>query len=124
MGVFSGPRSRERHLLSTGEAAAELGVHERTLRRYLSSGQLRYRRLPGGHYRIPVEAIEEFWRANDADGSTPARRRGTSSRREVRAAATGGGGKRSRRPSLGSTAEQASYDLSPQRLQALREEYR
>ncbi len=42
------------------------GVHERTLPRYMSSGLLGCRRLPGGHYRIPEEAIHEFWGAGDA----------------------------------------------------------
>jgi excisionase family DNA binding protein len=52
--------------LSTREAAAALGVHERTLRRYVSSGLLGCRRLPGGRYRIPEEAIHEFCVAGDA----------------------------------------------------------
>jgi excisionase family DNA binding protein len=52
-------------LLSTSEAADRLGVHERTLRRYIARSQIDCRRLPGGHYRIALDAIEEFWAACD-----------------------------------------------------------
>jgi excisionase family DNA binding protein len=48
-------------VLSTSQAASELGVSERTLRRYIQAGVIGFRRLPGGHYRIPREAIEDFW---------------------------------------------------------------
>jgi excisionase family DNA binding protein len=59
--------------LTTAEAATALGVHVRTLRRYISLGLLAHRRLPGGHYRIPESAIREFWRANES--AQPGRRR-------------------------------------------------
>jgi excisionase family DNA binding protein len=55
-------------VLTTAEAAIELGVHERTVRRYLASGLLASRRLPGGHYRIPADALADFWDANDPSG--------------------------------------------------------
>jgi excisionase family DNA binding protein len=45
----------------TPPPASELGVSERTLRRYIQAGLIGFRRLPGGHYRIPREAIEAFW---------------------------------------------------------------
>ena len=45
-------RAQHRHL-STREAAALLGVHQRTVRRYIAAGLLGNRKLPGGHYRIP-----------------------------------------------------------------------
>jgi excisionase family DNA binding protein len=92
--------------LSTGEAAAALGVHERTLRRYISLGRIRRHRLPGGHYRISPEAIEDFWRENDADSSS---RRGVSAQPPA--------APRSHTPP-------ATYDLSPQRLEAIRAQYR
>ncbi len=44
--------------LSTREAAAALGVHERTLRRHIASGRLAYRKLPRGHYSIPTKAMK------------------------------------------------------------------
>lgn len=46
--------------LKTTEAAAFLGVSERTLRRYLALGLLPYGRLPGGHYRLLEETLVEF----------------------------------------------------------------
>ncbi len=51
-----------------------MGVHERTLRRYIALGLLGYRRLPGGHYRIPEEAIVALWGESD-DAGRRARRR-------------------------------------------------
>jgi excisionase family DNA binding protein len=51
----------QQSVLSTSQAASELGVSERTLRRYIQAGLIGFRRLPGGHYRIPREAIEAFW---------------------------------------------------------------
>jgi excisionase family DNA binding protein len=71
--------ARRGEVLTTTQAAAALGVHERTVRRYLSSGLLACRRLPGGHYRIPAEALTEFWHANDPSGRRhrhPGRRAG------------------------------------------------
>ena len=41
-----------------GEVAAELGVHPRTVRRWLSQGRLPYVRLPGGERRIPRDVID------------------------------------------------------------------
>jgi excisionase family DNA binding protein len=55
---------RERQL-KCSEAAAELGVCERTLRRYMKADRIRFHRLPGGHFRIPESAIEEFWSEHD-----------------------------------------------------------
>jgi hypothetical protein len=48
--IAGDPRARRGELLTTAQAAAALGVRERTLRRYLSSGLLAFRRLPDGHY--------------------------------------------------------------------------
>lgn len=62
---MSKQRTSHPALLTTREAAAALGVHERTLRRYMSSGLLVYRRLPGGHYRIPEESIRDLWGGED-----------------------------------------------------------
>jgi excisionase family DNA binding protein len=108
--------------LSTREAAAALGVHERTLRRYMSSGLLGCRRLPGGHYRIPEEAIHEFWGAGDAPERGARRRQPGAERPSVNA--SGGAGKtrsrRARRPRVGDEDSVAFYDLSPDALAALR----
>ena len=89
--------------LSTREAAAVLGVHERTLRRYISSGLLGCRQLPGGHYRIPEEAIHEFWGAGDAPDRGTRRRQPGAERPSVNASgrASKTRSRRARRPRLG-----------------------
>jgi excisionase family DNA binding protein len=109
------PASRRRSL-SSSEAAAELGVCERTLRRYIASDRIRHHRLPGGHYRIPAEAIEEFWAANEkarspARAHVPTERRDTARGAARRQAA--------RRPPLG-REQPRGYDLSPEHLAELR----
>jgi excisionase family DNA binding protein len=105
--------------LKSSEAAAALGVSERTLRRYARDGRIRYHRLPGGHYRIPEEAIEEFWHEQDAP------RRGHPHRTQTKAApSTRRAGARvgRRRPALGTQPPQ-DYDLSPDRLAELRAQF-
>jgi excisionase family DNA binding protein len=108
--------------LSTREAAAALGVHERTLRRYVSSGLLGCRRLPGGHYRIPEEAIHEFWGAGDAPVRGGRRRQPGAERSAVNASGrvSKTRPRRARRPRLGDEDSGAFYDLSSEALAALR----
>jgi excisionase family DNA binding protein len=114
--------SYQTRLLSTREAAAALGVHERTLRRYMFSGLLGCRRLPGGHYRIPEEAIHEFLGGGDAPVRGGGRRQPGAERPSVnasgRASKTRSGC--ARRPRLGDGDSVAFYDLSPDALAALR----
>jgi excisionase family DNA binding protein len=118
-GWMSKQRSLLPALLTTREAAAALGVHERTLRRYMSSGLLAYRRLPGGHYRIPAESIRDLWAGDDS--SNPDRRRGPQGTGGPSADASGSGGTRVRRSRRRLHDEGAdSYDLSPETLAALR----
>ena len=116
-----GADARRRGLLTTAQAAAALGVSERTVRRYLSSGLLACRRLPGGHYRIPAEALAEFWDANDPDwghhrlprpGQTPNSPRPAGQRRDPSRSAR-------RQLRLGEEAPR-DYDLSTATLRALR----
>jgi excisionase family DNA binding protein len=105
---------RRRQPLSSSEAARALGVCERTLRRYIASNRIRHHRLPGGYYRIPAEAIDEFWAANEKARTPPLpdrdeRGRPAASRRPVtrRAAPLGRAGPR-------------GYDLSLEHLAQLR----
>ena len=50
-------------LLHVKEAAAELGLHEVTVRRHIATGELRAIRLgPNGRVRVPREALDEFLR--------------------------------------------------------------
>ena len=58
--------------LSVGEAAERLGVHPGTIRRWTDDGSLPEARTPGGHRRIPAEAVERLGReraAAEADTS-------------------------------------------------------
>ncbi len=119
--VSMGVATRRGELLTTTQAAAALGVHERTVRRYLSSGVLACRRLPGGHYRIPAEALAEFWHVNDPSersrrhrrtGEAPDSRRADRDRRAVSRTSRG-------RVRLGDDAS-PGYDLSTPALRALR----
>jgi excisionase family DNA binding protein len=90
-------------MLNTRQAAAVLGVHERTVRRYLAAGLLAHRRLPGGHYRIPARAIEQLWSVGPAQAEPAARDRSAA-----------------RRPQSTDRAVPVVYDLSPAALSALR----
>jgi excisionase family DNA binding protein len=108
--------NRRLGLLSSTEAAAALGVCERTLRRYIASGRIRCHRLPGGHYRIPQDAITEFWAEHDrlkrAQRSARASARLAVRTPERSAAST-------RRAALGRERD-GEYDLSPAHLAELR----
>jgi excisionase family DNA binding protein len=113
-------------LLTTREAAAALGVHERTLRRYISAGLLRYRRLPGGHYRVSEDAILGFWR-NDAEARGDRRRATATDRPRAGVATDPKRGSASTRDGAlcggrGASEDRslASYDLSLETLAALR----
>jgi excisionase family DNA binding protein len=102
--------------LSSTEAAATLGVCERTLRRYIASDRIRYHRLPGGHYRIPEEAIAEFWAEHDRAKQARHLARASTARRLgplQRSTAN------TRRPAIG-REEPADYDLSPAHLAEIR----
>jgi excisionase family DNA binding protein len=118
------PMSKERdshstRLLTTREAAAELGVHERTLRRYMSSGLLAYQRLPGGHYRIPEESIRNLWAGEDSPNLDRRRRPQRTDRPSAGVSSSGETSvRRSRRHLDDERAD--SYDLSPETLAALR----
>ena len=87
-------------------------------------GLLAHRRLPGGHYRIPVEALSEFWEANErpsvitrsrtARGQRPS---GTPTREFQRRQPSG---PTQRRGPLGEDRSGGRYDLSTEALAALR----
>jgi excisionase family DNA binding protein len=101
-------------VLSTSEAAIELGVSERTLRRYISAGLIGFRRLPGGHYRIPREAIAEFWSRHSPPPRRSARRTQLVARpprpRALGSASTEAG---ARRPRLSASRQPRPYEVPP-----------
>ena len=49
----------ENKLLTLGEAAERLGVHENTMRKWADQGIIPVVRRPGGHRRFQPEVIEE-----------------------------------------------------------------
>lgn len=59
-------------LLSVSAAADRLGVHVGTVRRWTDDGTLPEVRTPGGHRRIPVEAVERLRRARAGETATDA----------------------------------------------------
>jgi excisionase family DNA binding protein len=46
--------------LSPSEAAAIVGVHEDTLKRWARDGKIRAFRTPGGHWRFRQADLDEF----------------------------------------------------------------
>ncbi len=118
---LAAPRSTRRPgprgALTTAEAAAFLGVSERTLRRYLALGLLSYGRLPGGHYRLMEETLVEFLARHGSEAryapnlATGPKQRSGASPDPVR-----------ERPLARGTAG-AQYDLSLAGLAALRDRH-
>jgi hypothetical protein len=113
----------------TAWAAAELGVNERTVRRYIVGGYLGCDVLPGGHYRITDAHIRECReRALDSkrryrertpapvpaseDAKLPRERRPARHQRP-----------RLRRPALGQQPPPSHFDLSADALARLRSRY-
>ncbi len=47
-------------VLRVGPAAASLAMGENELRERLRAGEISHYTTPGGHYRIPVAALEAF----------------------------------------------------------------
>lgn len=50
------------HELDILSAAARLGVHPNTIRRYIASGVLPAARVGGGRYRLNVEDVDALMR--------------------------------------------------------------
>jgi excisionase family DNA binding protein len=115
MGRLPAAETRRRELLSSTEAAAKLGVCERTLRRYIKSGRIQYHRLPGGHYRIAEDAIRDFWAEHDRLRATRHLARASAQPSHPLAARPS-----TRRPALGREADREDYDLSDEHLAELR----
>jgi excisionase family DNA binding protein len=105
-------------LLSTRQAAKMLGVHERTVRRYASTGALAHQRLPGGHYRIAKEAIEDLLARSTA--SHPSRRPVRTSAEPAATRLPRPPASRGRRHPRPDGAASVRYDLAAATLAALR----
>ncbi len=47
-------------LLTPRQAAEKLGISYPALKHWILAGRIRTVKTPGGHHRVPVEALEEF----------------------------------------------------------------
>lgn len=63
-------------LLSVSAAAERLGVHVGTVRRWTDGGILPEVRTPGGHRRVPAEAVERLRRERASEGGAVPERAG------------------------------------------------
>ena len=57
-------------LLTPREAAARLGMSYPALKHWILAGRIRTVKTPGGHHRIPIEALEEFLPASQAQAGS------------------------------------------------------
>ncbi|MEJ7756200.1 MAG: helix-turn-helix domain-containing protein [Nocardioidaceae bacterium] len=69
------PATITRRLVSIGDAAEALAVSTRTVRRYISDGQLDAVRLGRKTLRIKVDSIERFIDARPVGNYSPSSRR-------------------------------------------------
>ena len=47
-------------LLTPRQAAAKLGISYPALKHWILAGRIRTVKTPGGHHRVPIEALDEF----------------------------------------------------------------
>jgi excisionase family DNA binding protein len=57
------PTADQGQALKISDIAQLLNIHERTVRRYIAQGLLDAEVLPGGHYRVSPNAIQECLQA-------------------------------------------------------------
>jgi molybdopterin-binding protein len=53
-------------LLTPRQAAEKLGISYPVLKHWILAGRIRTTKTPGGHHRIPLDALEEFLPASTA----------------------------------------------------------
>lgn len=51
-------RFGDRDMYTLSQVAKRLGVHVNTVRLWCLTGKIEFARTPGGHYRIPDEAMQ------------------------------------------------------------------
>jgi len=59
-------------LLTPRQAAEKLGISYPVLKHWILAGRIRTIKTPGGHHRIPLEALAEFMPQPRSTGSSPA----------------------------------------------------
>jgi molybdopterin-binding protein len=59
-------------LLTPRQAAARLGISYPALKHWILAGRIKTVKTPGGHHRVPIEALEEFMPSGSGtQASTP-----------------------------------------------------
>ena len=58
-------------LLTPRQAAARLGMSYPALKHWILAGRVRTVKTPGGHHRVPVEALQEFLSSAPAGPTAP-----------------------------------------------------
>jgi molybdopterin-binding protein len=59
------------NLLTPRQAAERLGISYPALKHWILAGRIRTVKTPGGHHRVPLEALEEFMPANATKTPSP-----------------------------------------------------
>src|ERR1700740_532653 len=59
------------NLLTPRQAAERLGISFPALKHWILAGRIRTIKTPGGHHRVPLEALEEFMPANATKTPSP-----------------------------------------------------
>jgi len=58
-------------LLTPRQAAEKLGISYPAVKHWILAGRIRTVKTPGGHHRIPIEALEEFMPATSVRTNSP-----------------------------------------------------
>jgi molybdopterin-binding protein len=59
------------NLLTPRQAAERLGISYPALKHWILAGRIRTVKTPGGHHRVPLEALEEFMPATATKAPSP-----------------------------------------------------
>jgi molybdopterin-binding protein len=71
-------------LLTPRQAAGKIGISYPALKHWILAGRIQTVKTPGGHHRIPLEALVEFLPAPPRPGPTPAGTSRISGRNQLR----------------------------------------
>ena len=71
-------------LLTPRQAAEKIGISYPALKHWILAGRIQTVKTPGGHHRIPLEALDEFLPAPQRPGPTPAGTGRISGRNQLR----------------------------------------
>ncbi len=71
-------------MLTPRQAADKIGISYPALKHWILAGRIQTVKTPGGHHRIPLEALDEFLPAPPHPGPTPAGTSRISGRNQLR----------------------------------------